>query len=67
LPIPKNTRNEVYAMRVLYISYEPTFAELRNIILALDSKINHYTTIISLETGEVLADRVLNGVWEINR
>ena len=51
--------------KILYISHEPTFMELADIIKQLDSKINHYTTIISLTTGELLADRVLPNLWEI--
>jgi hypothetical protein len=51
--------------KILYISYEPTFQELAEIIRQLDSKINHYETICSLATGEILADRVLPKVWEI--
>ena len=51
--------------KTLYISHEPTFLELAKIIIELDSKTNHYTTICSLATGELLADRVLTGVWEI--
>ena len=51
--------------KILYISHEPTFQELKDIILQLDSKINHYTTICSLATGELLADKVLDGLWEI--
>ena len=51
--------------KTLYISHEPTFQELAQIIIELDSKINHYTTILSLATGQLLADRVLNGLWEI--
>ena len=61
----KNTK-EVYTMgKTLYISHEPTFQELAQIIIELDSKINHYTSIILLATGELLADKVLSGVWEI--
>ena len=50
---------------VLYISHEPTFQELAQIIIELDSKINHYTSIVDLATGVLLADKVLNNVWEI--
>ena len=51
--------------KILYISHEPTFEELAKIIKQLDSKINHYSTICSLATGEILADRVLPNLWEI--
>lgn len=52
-------------MKTLYVSHEPTFMELAEIIRQLDSKINHYTSICSLATGMLLADKVLDGVWEI--
>ena len=51
--------------KILYISHEPTFQEIAEIIKQLDSKINHYTTICSLATGEILADKILPSVWEI--
>ena len=54
-------------MEVLYISHEPTFLELASLIIELDKRCTHYDGICSMETGEILACRIVGDAWEIHR
>jgi hypothetical protein len=51
----------------LYISHEPNFFELAELIIQLDKKNAHYDFICSMETGEILACRIVGDAWEIHR
>lgn len=50
---------------ILYISHEPKFLELAEMIIKLDKGKNTYDCICSMATGEVLACRIIGYAWEI--
>lgn len=53
--------------KILYISHEPNFSEIAEIIGYLKTRDLHYDEICDVNTGEVYATRVVVDCWEIHR
>ena len=53
--------------KTLYISHEPEFYEVAQIIACLKKRDLHYDDIVNITTGEVYATRVIADCWEIHR
>lgn len=51
----------------LYISHEPKFYEIAELIACLKTQNLHYDDIIDITTGEVYATRIIADCWEIYR